>query len=275
MESSSTATERCWKSKLPWIRYTSVVIFLVALDSLICVALWLGGGSASYLRHSVEDFSFSHSTFDLAVVAVARGLLLVLCLYYLERYSLLAISGRGRARRSSVRKYSRICRAGVFVAAGVSIVYVIVKGCVILSQIANGGWDSVNAEIRMHVTYKILCVFSFVFPLLEVGVGVASWFFLGRLVRMRRLELLINAEDGEEGEEEDEKEVKKKKKADFRRLLLLAKPVSIQLTFCCTFTYILCALSLTGIPFDGTRYSQPDHLFWCLLVSSVPIWQGH
>ena len=211
---------------LSWFRFTSVVIFLVALDPLICVILWLAGGSSSYLKHSVNAFSFSHSTFDLAVVAVARGLVLVPCFYYLERYSLLAVSARGRRRRNSALRFSRLFRAGVFLVAAVSIVYIIAKGSVILYQITSGGWDSVNAEVRMHVTYRILCIAALVFPLLEVAIGVASWYFLGRLVHVQSLRLLINAEEGEEEEDEDEGEGKKKKKVDLRRLILLAKPVS-------------------------------------------------
>lgn len=210
---------------LPWIRFTSVVIFLCALDSLICLVLWLAGGTSSYLKHSVDDFSFSHSTFDLAVVAVARGLVIIPCLYYLERYSLLAVTSRGKWRHSSALRYSRLCRTGVFIAAAVSIAYVVVKGSFISYQIAQGGWDSVNAEIRMHVTYRILCVIAVVFPVLEIAVGVASWYFLRRLVHVHRVRLLINAEEGEEEDDDDEEEGKKKK-ADLKRLILLAKPVS-------------------------------------------------
>lgn len=203
---------------LPWVRFTSVVIFLVALDSLICVVLWLAGGSSGYLEHSVKEFSFTHSTFDLAVIAVARGIVLVPCLYYLERYSLLTVSARGR-RRNSALKFARICRTGVFVAAAVSIAYMVVKGSFMLHQITSGHWE----PIRMHISYRILCTVALVFPLLEVAVGVASWYFLGRLVHVHQLRLLINAE---EGEEEEEEEGRKKKKVDLKRLFLLAKPVS-------------------------------------------------
>ena len=208
---------------LPWARFTTVVIFLVSLDPLVCLGLWLGGGNSAYLRHSVDHFSFSHSTFDLALLSVFRGLTLVSCLYLLERYSLQAVAGRGRARRSSAARYSRLCRAGIFAASAVSIAYMVVKGAVIIHQIQGGGWDSVNKQIRMHVSYRILCVVALLFPLLEVGVGVASWFFVGRTVRLRRLQLLINSEEGEEEEEEEEE--KKKKRADLKRLVLLAKPV--------------------------------------------------
>ena len=211
---------------LPWIRFTSVVIFLVALDSLICVTLWLAGdgGSSKYLEHSVTEFSISHSTFDLALIAVARGLILVPCFYYLEHYSLLTVLARGRTKRNSALKFSRICRALVFLTAAVSIVYIAVKGSFIIDQIVNSNWDSANPEIRMSISYKILCIVALVFPLLEVAISVASWFFLGRLVHIQQVQLLINAEEGEV--EEEEEEGGKKKKVDLKRLVLLAKPVS-------------------------------------------------
>ena len=273
MDSSSTTLRSSGGlSRLPWIRFTSVVVFLVALDPLICVALWLGGGNSSYLRHSVRDFSFSHSTFDLAVVAVARGIALVACLYYLERYTLLAVSSRGRAKRSSALRFSRIFRAGVFLTTAVSLVYICIKGSVIIHQIANGSWDSVDAETRMHTTYKILCVISLVFPLCETAVGVASWYFLRRLVHVRRVELLINAEEGEEEEEEGDVEKKKKKKTDLKRLFLLAKPVSYLLFINLCVCMCVCFL---GVPSDGCGNNQPTHIIWYHFSCSLSLWAGH
>lgn len=223
MESpSSSSGSRRRIPSLSWFRFTSVVIFLVALDSLVCVGLWLGGGTSSYLEHSVKDFSFTHSTFDLAVVAVARGFVLIPCLYYLERYSLLAVSSKSRSRRVSAKKFSRICRAGVFLLPAVSILYIVVKGSFIIHQLSNGNWEHVDADMRMHITYRILCIASLIFSLFEIAIGVASWYFLGRLVRVQQMQLLINAEEGNEEEEEEEG----KKKADLKRLILLAKPVS-------------------------------------------------
>ena len=225
MESLRSLRRGCAMCKLPWIRFTSVVIFLAALDSLVCMVLWFAGGSSSYLEHSVRDFSFSHSTFDLAVLAVARGLVLVPCLYYLEHYSLLTVSARGKKRKQSALHVSRLCRAGIFIVAIVSVIYVIVKGSYIISQIQRGRWDSVDPDIRMHVTYRILCIVSLIFPLLEIGVGVASWYFLGRMVHEQRLRLLVNAENGEEEEEKEEEDGEKKRKVNLKRLALLAKPV--------------------------------------------------
>lgn len=278
MASISARLRSSWRSPgLPWVRFTSVVIFFVALDSLICVALWLGGGNSSYLRHSVNDFSFSHSTFDLAVVAVVRGLLLVLCLYRLERYSLLTVSARGRAKRSSALKFSRIFRAGYFLTVAGSIIYIVIKGSAIIHEIANRSWYSVNADTRMHTTYKALCVVSLVFPLCEAAVGVASWYFLRRQVHVRRVELLINTEEGEE-EEEEEGEKKKKKKADLKRLFLLAKPVSTQLTIIHSYITIkiwcVCELS-PGIPTNGSGNYCPGPIIWHLLPGSLPLWPGH
>ena len=209
---------------LPWIRFTTVVIFLVALDSLVCMILWLAGGTSSYLEHSVRDFSFSNSTFDLAALAVGRGLLLFACFYYLERYILLAVFARGRRRKLSSLRISRACRAGIFVVAVVSVLYVAAKGSYIIDRLRKGNWNDAGSETRMHVSYKILCVAALSFPVLEIVGGVASWYFLGKLVHVERVRLLVNAENGEE--EEEEETGGRKRKVNLKRLILLAKPVS-------------------------------------------------
>ena len=94
-------------------------------------------------------------------------------------------------------------------------------------------------ETRMHVSYKILCVAALVFPILEVVGGVASWYFLGKLVHVERVRLLVNAENGEEEEEEEEEERGgRKRKVNLKRLILLAKPVSVA-WYVCLYTIII------------------------------------
>lgn len=91
-EAPDSPTPRKRMSHLSVFRFTGVATLLVALDSLACVALWLAGGDTTYLEDSVEDFSFTHSTFDLACIAAVRGVVLIACFYYLEHYSLMQVS---------------------------------------------------------------------------------------------------------------------------------------------------------------------------------------
>ena len=207
-------------SHLPLLRFTSVATLFVALDSLLCVALWLAGGDSAYTEESVTDFSFTHSTFDLACLAVGRGVVLVACLYYLEHYTLLAVSVNSEERQKSNRTLAVVCRGGILLLSAASFAYAIVKGGLVIYQIVNGTWNTdADPEINMHITYKILCVVAVVFPAVEFGLGVASWWFLRRMMRIHRLRMILSGE----GNAEDSS--KPRRKADLRRLAVLAKPV--------------------------------------------------
>lgn len=207
-------------SHLSVFRFTGVATLLVALDSLACVALWLAGGDTTYLEDSVEDFSFTHSTFDLACIAAVRGVVLIACFYYLEHYSLMQVSVTTRKRQKSSRVLVIFCRFTILLLSSITLIYAVVKGGLILQQIISKNWNnSSNPELNMSMTYKILCIAAIVFPALEFVLGVASWYFLRRMIRVQQLRLIINQQEGEE------EEGKPRRKVDLRRLILLAKPV--------------------------------------------------
>lgn len=204
-------------SHLPLLRFTSIATLLVALDSLACVALWVAGGDTTYLEDSVEDFSFTHSTFDLACIAAVRGVVLIACFYYLEHHSLMQVSVTSERRQKSSRMLSILCQFVILLVSFISLIYAVVKGGLILHQIVNKSWNvSSKPELDMSITYKILCIVAIVFPALEIVFGVSSWCFLRHMIRIRQLRLIINQQEGED---------KPKKKADLKRLTLLAKPV--------------------------------------------------
>ena len=218
-EAPDSPTPRKRMSHLPVFRFTGVATLLVALDSLACVALWLAGGDTTYLEDSVEDFSFTHSTFDLACIAAVRGVILIACFYYLEHYTLLQVSVTTAKRRQSSRTLVILCRFSILLTSSITLIYAVVKGGFILQQIVSKNWNSSsNPELDMTVPYKILCIAAVVFPALEFVLGIASWYFLLRMIRVQQLRLIINQQEGEE-------EGKPKKKVDLRRLILLAKPV--------------------------------------------------
>ena len=221
---AETPEPRRRMSHLPLLRFTSVATLLVALDSLACVALWAAGGDTTYLEDSVEDFSFTHSTFDLACIAAVRGVVLVACFYYLEHHSLMQASVTNERRQKSSRMLSILCLFVIFLISFMSLIYAIVKGGLILHQIVNKNWNvPSNPELNMSITYKILCIVAIVFPALEIVFGASSWYFLRRMIRIQQLRLIINQQDGEE---------KPKKKADLKRLALLAKPVRLHACLC-------------------------------------------
>lgn len=206
--------------QLPLVRFTSLATVFVALDSLLCVCLWIAGGDSRYMEDSVRDFSFTHSTFDLACLAAVRGVLIMVCLYYLEFYSLAEAAVRSSERQLTSRRLAFLCRVSLLLVSSLSALYAAVKGAVILREVVNHSW---SGEGGMHTTYKVLCVTAVVFPVVEVGIGVASWYYMRRLARVYQLQAVINEGTGERGGEEESP----RKKADLKRLILLAKPVRV------------------------------------------------
>ena len=210
-------------SHLPLVRFSTAAMMLAALDSLLCVALWLAGGDTLFMEASVRRFSFTHSAFDLACLAVVRGILLAVCFYYLEYFSLKQASLSGGNSLRTSRLFAHGCRIGIFLLSLASFAYAVVKDGLVLHEIRQGTWSgtgSPDSPMDVHVTYKALFIVALVFPLVELGLGVTSWYFMWRLTRVQKLRLVVNTTD------DDIAPAKKKKRVDIRRLFLLARSVS-------------------------------------------------
>lgn len=222
---ASVSTKRTM-AHLPLVRFTSIATVLLAIDSLICVALWLAGGDSLYLEDSVEEFSFTHSTFDLACLAFTRGIIVIGCLFYLETFSLRALSVTKQTDKKSNRQTALVCQAVMLIVSFVSLVYAIVKGILILIEVTEGRWNNdVDPELRMSIPYMILCILAILFPALGICMGFVSLWCVNRMLRVRKIRLVINeTEDGEGGNDSSPKQ-----NASLRRIFLLAKPVSLTL----------------------------------------------
>lgn len=205
-------------SHLPLLRFTSVVIIFVALDCLVCISLWIAGGDSLYMEDSVKEFSFTHSTFDLACIALVRCAILIGCFYYLEHFSLLKVSIGEHDKQRVGCRIVFFCHLGIFSATLVSLLYSIVKGSFILKSILQGTWNDIDQEHHMHITYKVLCIISIVFPAIEFIFSTISSWCIRRMIRVKRLRLLVNLNEDDNGKP-------RKKKADLKRIFLLAKPV--------------------------------------------------
>ena len=197
------------------------IMLLVAVDSLLCISLWLAGGDSLYLEDSVKEFSFTHSTFDLVVIAAVRGVLLFGCFYYLETISIQYLSVKDR-QASFAARFAILCEVVILLLSGTSLIYAVVKGGMIIHSVVKGTWNDVTKEIEMHITYKILCVTAAVFPVLEVVLGLISLWFVRTMVRVQKLRLIVN----HEGDEEEEPKPAPQKKASIKRIIVIAKPVS-------------------------------------------------
>ena len=195
---------------LPLVRFTTISTVLIAVDSLVCMGLWLAGGSSRYLEDSVEEFSIYTSTFDLACISASRAVILIGCLYYLEHYSLLAQSTTRNSIRTSSNKFANVC-SFVFLFVSLStLCYGAVKVGLIVSR-----WQDVKDDL--HITYKILCIMGVVTALVNMVIWCISLWYMRRLSVLLKLRYILK-EDGEE---------KPRPKANLKRLAMLAVPVSI------------------------------------------------
>lgn len=206
------------KRSLPWVRFTTVATIIVAIDSIACVVLWIAGGNSKYLEDSVKDFSLVKSTFDLACVASVRGVILIALLYLLERAVIKDVSSSNISRRAA-SSYNILLHILILLVAFACLCYAVVKGGFVIHDWRKGR--------RMHVTYKILCIVAIVFPLVELLLGAASFYYMRRL-RTQQVMLIVN--EMEEQEESAVTDAEKSKRsfraANMKRLLLMAKPVS-------------------------------------------------
>ena len=112
---------------------------------------------------------------------------------------------------SSSQRLAGLCQGFFIFLSLVSLVYSLTKGTLILLK---------DSETSLHITYKILCVVGVVSPTLEILIGLTSFYFMRRLIHVSRLRLILDENENESGEP-------KKKKADLKRLVKLARPVSV------------------------------------------------
>ena len=120
-----------------------------------------------------------------------------------------------------MQQFAVLCQVAILLCSGVSLVHAVVKGEMIIHSIIKGTWADVSKETEMHITYKILSITAVVFPLVEFGLGVVGLWFVRRMIRVQKLRLLVNLEEGDEN-----KPASPKKKANIKRIILTAKPVS-------------------------------------------------
>ena len=237
---------------LPWIRFTTVATVIVAIDTVTCVALWIAGGNSKYLEKNVKDFSLVKSTFDLACIAAVRGVLLIALLVLLERavirdVSLIWSLSTATSKRRAASNYNIIIHMFILLTAFACLCYAAVKGGLVIHEWRQGK--------HMHVTYKILCIVAVVFPLVELVVGAASFYYMKKL-RTRQIMLIVNETEVQEqdGMTNEEKSKASFHTANLRRLLLMAQPVSVVFVY----SMYITTHAYTNMPAIHTQHAYTD-----------------
>lgn len=191
---------------LPTQRFTTVVQVLLLFDLVSSLALWLCGGNNDYLEGSVKHFKIRDSVFDLATIAFVKSSILFFVYPWLEHLSMKQIDhpyDKGLASRKCSCHF-----LAIFLSVG-SLAYSTTKG-VLIYEVRS------EKEHKLHPTYYALVISSVAFSLLE------SVFSLSSFVAMRRLKVLRILHTPNDADSNN-----KKRKVNLRRLMTLAKPVSV------------------------------------------------
>ena len=108
------------------------------------------------------------------------------------------------------------CHLTVILVTISTLGYALVKGGMILDAYLNN-----ESFHHLHLTYNIACISCVAFGLLELILGLLSF----RAMRMLKVQRILNRKNAY-GQHLDEEGNVIKRKANIRRLLALAKPVS-------------------------------------------------
>ncbi len=175
----------------------------------------------------MEQFLFTHSTFDLACLAAVRSTIVVVCLFYLERNIVRSQSIQRKQQKSS-RQTAVFCLALMLLVVTATLIYALVKGVMVLVELLSGRWNNgIDPELRMSVPYIALSIVGIVFPAVDVVLSLVSWWCVKRMLRVKRIKLIINEPVCQDDEISDEMAAQN---ASLKRIFLLAKPVSY---YCC------------------------------------------
>ncbi|XP_019619825.1 PREDICTED: ABC transporter B family member 1-like [Branchiostoma belcheri] len=191
---------------LPFFRFTNFVRFVVFIDGVVCVALWLAGGHTSYLEDNVVHFDFYRSVFELACLSLLRMCLLFHFFTRIEEISMKLLEepyDRGLLKK---RKAFYIC---AILLSLLSTAYAATKGGFVLYK---------ESYKEMHSAYVAVCIASFVFSILELLLGLVFLCMVRKLQVMR-----IVHRYNSDGQEIDDEGNTIKKKVDLWRLFTMAR----------------------------------------------------
>ncbi|XP_025089560.1 ABC transporter B family member 1-like isoform X2 [Pomacea canaliculata] len=195
---------------LPTWRFTNILRLIVILDGLLCVILWLCGGDTKYFEDNIVHFQFTQSVFDIAILAIAKTVILIIISAAMEETSFKLLD---TPFDSELEKRAVQLHVAIKVVPLACLAFGIVKGALILNALL-----SVSGYKAMHATYDAACIAFICFSLLELLIAL----FSGHA--MRKLQLLrVLHQFNSTGQELDENGHAIHKNPGLLKLLSLAK----------------------------------------------------
>ncbi|XP_072348007.1 uncharacterized protein [Scyliorhinus torazame] len=192
------AQDSIYYYRLPAVRFIPLVNVILFVDGISTVILWILGGRSHYLENDVLEWCFWRSTFDLAAFCTMKTCILIVIYLTMESIALKQIDD---LNNSNLKRKRELLHLISFIISGLWVAYTMAKGITILVT---------QSYKEMHLTFKIVCISTLVFSLIEFPFCV----FCNRFLRRLQIFRIVHSIE----EERD-----KKNNADLKRLFLLAK----------------------------------------------------
>ena len=200
--------------------YTALVAVTLAADFAASVSCWLAADHASsdYFIDHIAGFNFYTSVLDLVVLSLLRtggSALLAYKIYQLIKRSVENNYGSVHAYVRQVRNLRLVWGGLVFL----NVAYVLVKFVLVVRE----KWMGHSNERIGDLYFAVVCV-ALAFVLVETGLLAYNW----RAMRQFRHYGILRINSGPERTDVEEKEEEEaKKQVEWKRLLVLAIPVSV------------------------------------------------
>ncbi|XP_072921796.1 ABC transporter B family member 1-like [Hemitrygon akajei] len=192
------AQDSMYYYRLPAVRFIPLINIILFVDGISTIMLWILGGRSHYLENDVLKWCFWKSTFDLAAFCTMKTCILIVIYLTMESIALKQIDDLNNCNLKRKREFLHLIS---FTISGLWVAYTIAKGITVLVT---------QSYKEMHLTFKIVCISTVVFSLVEFPFCVFCNRFLRRLQIFRIVQSI-------------EEERDQKSKADLKRLFCLAK----------------------------------------------------
>ncbi|XP_072103930.1 ABC transporter B family member 1-like isoform X1 [Mobula birostris] len=192
------AQDSIYYYRLPAVRFIPLINIILFVDGISTIMLWILGGRSHYLENDVLKWCFWKSTFDLAAFCTMKTCILIVIYLTMESIALKQIDDLNNSNLKRKREFLHLIS---FTISGLWVAYTIAKGITVLVT---------QSYKEMHLTFKIVCISTVVFSLVEFPFCVFCNRFLRRLQIFRIVQSI-------------EEERDQKSKADLKRLFSLAK----------------------------------------------------
>ncbi|XP_032899235.1 ABC transporter B family member 1-like [Amblyraja radiata] len=192
------AQDGIYHYRLPAVRFIPLINIILFVDGISTIVLWILGGRSHYLENDVIRWCFWKSTFDLAAFCTMKTCILIVIYLTMESVALKQIDD---LNNPNLKRKRGLLHLISFTISGLWVAYTMAKGITVLVT---------QSYKEMHLTFKIVCISTLVFSLIEFPFCVLSNRFLRRLQIFRIVQNMEEVRDQES-------------KADLGRLFSLVK----------------------------------------------------